>query len=183
MGTHRPFFVLAASIGTGDFTLDSGVVKRDSARTSLASSNDGLCPPFGWASGKAFGLFIMVLALLASGILSSCGSTSSAGQSSNPSSNAFNGNLPSAVPSGVGGSNDVTLSWNASVSSGVIGYNIYRGSGAGGPYTKLNATLVAATDYTDNAVQSGQTYYYVVTATNSGDVESAFSGEVAAQIP
>jgi fibronectin type 3 domain-containing protein len=32
-------------------------------------------------------------------------------------------------------------------------------------------------------VQSGKTYFYVVTAVNSSDVESTFSNEVTAAIP
>jgi fibronectin type 3 domain-containing protein len=75
------------------------------------------------------------------------------------------------------------LSWDASASSGILGYNIYRATGSGGPYTKLNSSVVSATNYTDNAVQSGQTYYYVVTATNTQDLESAYSSEIAAVIP
>ena len=77
----------------------------------------------------------------------------------------------------------MTLNWTASVSSGVIGYNVYRGTGSGGPYTRLNSFLIAAANYTDNAVQGGQTYYYVVTAMSSDDLESDYSDEVAAQIP
>jgi fibronectin type 3 domain-containing protein len=37
--------------------------------------------------------------------------------------------------------------------------------------------------YTDNSVQSGQTYYYVVTAVNSQSTESVFSTEVSALVP
>jgi fibronectin type 3 domain-containing protein len=75
------------------------------------------------------------------------------------------------------------LNWNSSISSGVVGYNVYRGSGSGGPYMRLNYSMLPATNYTDSAVQAGQTYYYVVTAINSGNVESDFSKEVAAPIP
>jgi hypothetical protein len=36
---------------------------------------------------------------------------------------------------------------------------------------------------TDNSVQSNWTYYYVVTALNSSDQESAYSSEVTAIVP
>ena len=61
----------------------------------------------------------------------------------------------------------VFLSWDASSSQDVIGYNAYRGTNSGGPYTKLNSSLIATTSYTDQTVQSGYTYYYVTTAVDS----------------
>jgi hypothetical protein len=79
-------------------------------------------------------------------------------------------------------SHSVTLSWTASTST-VSGYNVYRSSVSGGPYTKLNSTPVAATTYVDTAVQASQTYYYVVTSVDSTGVESAYSAEVSAIVP
>ena len=79
-------------------------------------------------------------------------------------------------------SHSVTLTWTASTST-VSGYNVYRSTVSGGPYTKLNSTLVAATTYTDTSVQSGQTYFFVATAVDSSGVESADSTEVSATIP
>jgi hypothetical protein len=75
----------------------------------------------------------------------------------------------------------VSLNWNASVSPGVTGYKVYRGSVSGGPYTLLTS-LGASTNFTDNNVQSGQTYYYVVTAVSSGG-ESSYSNQALAIIP
>jgi Abnormal spindle-like microcephaly-assoc'd, ASPM-SPD-2-Hydin len=77
----------------------------------------------------------------------------------------------------------VTLSWNASTSSNVVGYNIYRGSVSGGPYTKTNSAINSTTTATDTTVVSGQTYYYVVTAVDSSANESSYSNEVQAVIP
>ncbi len=76
----------------------------------------------------------------------------------------------------------VDLSWTASTST-VTGYNIYRGSTSGGPYTKINNTLNSSTAYTDNSVQAGQTYYYVTTAVDSVGSESIYSNEVQAIVP
>jgi fibronectin type 3 domain-containing protein len=76
----------------------------------------------------------------------------------------------------------VTLTWTASTST-VSGYNIYRGTVSGGPYTMINSALEAATSYVDNTVESGQTYYYVVTAVNSGDEQSAYSNQTEVVIP
>ncbi len=53
----------------------------------------------------------------------------------------------------------------------------------GGPYTKLNATLVSLTTYTDSSVQAGQTYFYVATSVDPNNVESTFYNETSAAIP
>jgi hypothetical protein len=98
-------------------------------------------------------------------------------------SNAANSPVVEAL-SGTGANpHSVSLSWKASSSADVIGYNLYRSSISGGPYTALNGLLVTGTAYTDTAVQAGQTYYYVTTAVNSSFVESAYSNEVEAIVP
>lgn len=75
-----------------------------------------------------------------------------------------------------------SLSWNPSTST-VAGYKVYRGTQSGGPYALISASLQAGTSYTDNTVQSGQTYFYVVTAVDASSQESVFSNEVLATIP
>jgi fibronectin type 3 domain-containing protein len=74
------------------------------------------------------------------------------------------------------------LSWTASPST-VIGYNVYRGSVSGGPYTLVNSSIVAGTQYVDPSVLAGQTYYYVATAVASGNTESTYSNQVVASVP
>ena len=74
----------------------------------------------------------------------------------------------------------VALNWNPSASA-VIGYFVYRGTISGGPYSKLILDTTAS--YTDSNVSDGQTYYYVVTAVDSSNVESAYSNQVSATIP
>jgi fibronectin type 3 domain-containing protein len=75
----------------------------------------------------------------------------------------------------------VTLNWNPSAGS-VDGYNLYRGTVSGGPYTRINSALDTSTTAVDNTVISGQTYYYVVTAV-AGSKESAYSNQATAAIP
>ncbi len=77
----------------------------------------------------------------------------------------------------------VDLSWDASTGTGVVGYNVYRGSVSGGPYSKMNSALEASTAYTDNTVSAGQTYYYVTTAVDESGDESGHSNQVEAVIP
>jgi hypothetical protein len=76
----------------------------------------------------------------------------------------------------------VDLSWSAS--SGAVGYNVYRGTVSGGPYTTMiNSSLDSTTAYTDNTVVSGQTYYYVATAVDASSNESGYSNQATAVIP
>jgi len=71
----------------------------------------------------------------------------------------------------------VTLNWTASTSANVVGYNVYRGTQPTPPntYTKLSSSPVAATNFIDITVLAGQTYYYVATAVDSSNNESAYS--------
>ena len=76
----------------------------------------------------------------------------------------------------------VTLTWQAG-SPNTAGYNVYRGTVSGGPYTRINMALQAATSYVDNTVQAGDTYFYAATSVDSTGRESAFSNQVTAVIP
>jgi hypothetical protein len=77
----------------------------------------------------------------------------------------------------------VSLAWNASTSPNVVGYNIYRRTGASGSYAQINTVLNPTTAYVDTAVTDGVTYYYETTAVNSSDEESAPSAPAQAVIP
>ena len=77
----------------------------------------------------------------------------------------------------------VDLAWTASSGSGVTGYNIYRATKTGGPYTKVNSSLNLDTTFTDNSVVAGTTYFYVVTAVDGAGTESAYSNEAKAIVP
>ena len=75
----------------------------------------------------------------------------------------------------------VDLSWQPA--SAVVGYNVYRGSQPGGPYSKINPVLDASTNFTDSSVQGGQNYYYVTTSVDSSGAQSSYSNEIQAVIP
>jgi hypothetical protein len=76
----------------------------------------------------------------------------------------------------------VDMAWDASTSN-VIGYYVYRSTVSGGPYTRLNASPVAGTTYSDSTVVAGNTYYYVVRSVDASGAESANSAQVSAAIP
>jgi Abnormal spindle-like microcephaly-assoc'd, ASPM-SPD-2-Hydin len=99
------------------------------------------------------------------------------------SSNATNSPANIALSgTGVVAAHSVALSWNPS-GSGTAGYNVYVGPNPGGPYSKLTPAPVTASAYLDTNVLTGDSYYYVVTALNSANQESAHSSEVKAVIP
>ncbi len=90
---------------------------------------------------------------------------------------------PPAAPSGVSataGNTIVSLDWNNNTEPDVNGYNVYRSTVSGGPYTRLNGTLLTSSDYNDTSVTNGITYYYVVTAVDTSLNESANSSQVSA---
>jgi hypothetical protein len=76
----------------------------------------------------------------------------------------------------------VSLSWDASVSTDVSFYRVYRGTVSGGPYSLLTSNIKTTT-YTDSSVQPGKTYFYVTTAVDTTGVESVFSNEMPSVIP
>ena len=80
------------------------------------------------------------------------------------------------------GLHTVALTWTPSTSTGVTGYKVSRATTSGGPYTLLS-TLGTVSSYTDTTVQSGLTYYYVVTAVDSSNNSSPNSNQAQAVIP
>ena len=173
----------SVSLGT---TTTQGVTLTNTGNSSVSISQctvsgtgtpfsiSGLTTPLNLAAGQST-TFTMIFAPTSSGTLT---------DTLNVVSNATNSPLAIAL-SGTGAqaaSHSVSLTWNAS-SSPVAGYYIYRGTQLGGPYTKLNTTSLAGLTYTDGAVQSGQTYFYVVSAVDSSGLESVYSNEVSAAVP
>jgi hypothetical protein len=76
----------------------------------------------------------------------------------------------------------VDLSWNASTSSNVTGYNLYR-SPDGTTWNKINASLIASTLYADSTVANGSIYYYAATAVDIYGHESSKTTPVKVAIP
>ena len=80
----------------------------------------------------------------------------------------------------------VNLSWNASTSPNISGYNIYRAvyTTSCGSFSKINSLLNTGTLYTDTAVTDGASYCYAATAVNTSNAESGYSNIVSnIQIP
>jgi|GEM_PF-1024816 len=87
---------------------------------------------------------------------------------------------PPSAPAGlsaVAGNTGISLSWSAS--PGATSYNVKRSAVNGGPYTTIASTVVNTT-YTDTSLANDTTYYYVVSAVNSGG-ESSNSAQASAR--
>ena len=93
----------------------------------------------------------------------------------------------SSSPQGVSlagkGCPDIILSWAPSVTPGIVGYNIYRGTTSGGESsTPINSSPVNATTYVDSNVTAGLIYYYVLTSVAIGGAQSPPSNETEATV-
>jgi hypothetical protein len=114
-----------------------------------------------------------ILSLACLSLLPGCGQGfSTAGRNSAPTPN------PSA--------HSVELSWTASPSANISGYNIYRAvfTDSCGAFSKLNSEPNASTLFTDSTAAAGSSYCYATTAVNSSNQESGYSNIVSdVQIP
>ncbi len=99
--------------------------------------------------------------------------------SNSPSTQTFKGSGGVVAQASV---HSVDLSWDPSTSA-VVGYNLYRGTKSGGPYSRINGGIQPGPTFTDSSVNSGSTYYYVATSVDENSTESAFSDQVAAVVP
>jgi hypothetical protein len=77
----------------------------------------------------------------------------------------------------------VTLSWAASSSAGVVGYNVYRSTVSGRSYARITSSPDGNLSYTDSTVSAGQSYFYVVTAVDRTGAESTYSNQAQAVVP
>jgi fibronectin type 3 domain-containing protein len=75
----------------------------------------------------------------------------------------------------------VNLSWTASTSTDVAGYNVYRAlytNSACGTLSKINSALITSTVYTDSTVANSTSYCYATTAVDTSNNESSDSNIV-----
>lgn len=90
---------------------------------------------------------------------------------------------PPAAPTGLAatpGDGTVSLAWDPNGEPDLGGYNVFRGTSPGGPYSQLNGALVGTNAFVDGGVTNGTTYYYVVSAVDTSSNESGLSNEASA---
>jgi hypothetical protein len=76
----------------------------------------------------------------------------------------------------------VNLTWDSGGSQ-IAGYNVYRSTTTGGPYSRINASTVTPSSYSDDTVASGTTYFYTVTAIGANGAESGYSNQATVTVP
>jgi beta-galactosidase len=176
-----------ASLSFGNVNLGSSAAKQ----ATLTNAGTGTVTLSGLSfSGAGFSASgVSTGQVLAPGQTASLNITfqpASAGNVTGSVTVASNASAPAVVTLSGSGVQLVThtvgLSWIQSTST-VAGYYVYNSQVSGGPYTKLTSSAVAQPSYSDTSVQSGKTYYYVVTAVDSGGMESPYSNQATAAIP
>ena len=90
--------------------------------------------------------------------------------------------IPVSLTLSVTAAGTANLTWNTSTESDLTGYKVYRAT-ASGTYGAPLATLPkTTTTYTATELQTGTTYFFVITAYDSSGNESTFSNEVSKSI-
>ena len=151
----------------------ASVIVSSASVSDVEFSLTGISFPLTIAAGQSVP-FTLTFAPQTSGTATAVLSITSS--ASNAPTEALGGNGVAPPPHGV------SLSWS-NAGPGTVGYNVYRGSTSGGPYSKVNSALDVTADYSDDSVVAGQTYYYVATAVDGSGMESPYSNEAQAVIP
>ena len=73
----------------------------------------------------------------------------------------------------------VSLDWDDNSETDLAGYTVYRSTTSGSGYAQLDTTAAGTSEYSDDNVTNGTTYYYIVTAMDTAFNESVSSDEVA----
>lgn len=187
-GTYKASYKIViqapSSVQISTATLPNGIVGNV---YSAAVNASGGCTPYKWS---------LVSGTLPAGITMKVSSTTtSLALSGTPSSASTY--APTVQVTGCGGAtykrsysiaiqgttnHVVDVSWKASTTSDVTGYNLYR-SPDGVNWKKANVSLIASTMYNDATVANGSTYYYAATAVDIYGHESSKSGSIKVSVP
>ena len=179
--TVSPSSLAFGDVAVGNQATKTGMLKAGNARVEVTSANwsgegysvSGIMFPVTVAAGQSVS-FKVTFAPQTAG--SSPGNISFLSNASNsPHGEAFIANATQAAHS-------VSLAWHVDKSN-AVGYNIYRGVQATGPFTKINSKLNSAPTFTDSSVEPGLTYFYATTAVNKRGKESKYSKPVEVTIP
>ncbi len=186
--TYKASYTIAiqpsGSVQISTTSLPNGIV---GSTYSAAVSATGGCTPYKWsiASGSLpAGVTSTASSTTSSLLLSGTPTTAStysptvqvAGCNGTSSADAYTITIQGTI------NHVVDLSWKASTSGNVAGYNVYR-SPDGVNWKKNNVTLIASTLYSDSTIANGSTYYYAATAVDTYGSESAKSPSVKVTVP
>ena len=175
---------VASSVAITTSTVPNGTVKT---AYSAAIKASGGCTPYKWAIASG---------ALPAGVTAKASSTTTSLSLTGTPTTAATYSFTEKVTGCGGGTSQVSykvaiqaagnhvvdLSWKASTSSDVVGYNVYR-SLDGATWKKINASLTASTLYSDSTVANSTTYYYAATAVDISGKESSKSSSIKAIVP
>ena len=77
----------------------------------------------------------------------------------------------------------VELDWSDVADPDVDGYDVFRATSAAGPFTRVNASRLSGSAYTDTGVTGGTAYFYAVTASDEANNRSPLSATASATPP
>ena len=180
--TLSPANLNFGNVSTGSKTSLSGTLNATGSSVTISSGTSssgefllgGIALPATLAAGQSVPFTVTFLPQSSGSASASLSFVSNATNSPATESLSGSGVAPTQ--------HSVDLSWGASSSSNVQGYNVYRAGVSGGPYAAV-VSANSGTTFVDGSVQSGQTYFYVVTAVDTSGTESAYSNQVQAVIP
>jgi hypothetical protein len=184
--TVTPSTLTLGSVVVGTSGTASGSLNATGASVTVtaAGSNNslfsisGLSLPVTIAAGNSLPFTVTFSPTTTGGASATLSFTSNAQTS--PSTDTASG-TGTAAPT-----HTVNLSWTASSSPDISGYNIYRAvyTTSCGSFSKINPALNTTTLYSDTVVVDGTNYCYATTAVNTGNEESGYSNIVPdVQIP
>jgi hypothetical protein len=185
--TVTPSTLAAGSVVVGTSGTASGSLNASGASVTVtaASTNNsqfnvgGLALPITIPAGQS-APFTVTFSPLVDGAASGALTFTSNAQSSTATETLTGTGTPAPT-------HTVNLSWSASSSPDILGYNIYRAVyvSSCGSYSKINgSTLDTVATYSDTSVTDGTNYCYATTAVNSSNEESGYSNIVPdVQIP
>ena len=171
------------SVVVGANSALSGSLQATGAAVTISSAGinnnqfvlSGISLPITLAAGQSASFTITFTPPITGAVTGKLSFGSDAGNS--PSTETLTGTGTAPVQ------HSANLSWDGSSGQDVAGYNVYRGTSPGGPYSILNSGLQAGNSYSDGTVAAGQTYYYVTTAVGGDGEESVYSDQAQAVIP
>jgi hypothetical protein len=91
--------------------------------------------------------------------------------------------FPPGAPTGLtalGSDGNVSLDWDDNTEPDLDGYRVFRSTTSGAGYAPIGPLLVGVSDFQDNTVVNGTTYFYIVTAVDTTGNESDANAEASA---
>jgi hypothetical protein len=187
-GTVSVTPVSVGSVTVGTSGTQTGTLTASGANVSVSSvSLSGTNPSEFSVSGLSFPVTVTTTQPRTFTVTFTPGASGTASASASFASNASN-SPSAAVLTGTGTSApvySVMLSWTASTTSGVTGYEVYRAifaTNSCGSYSSIGSTPSSSTAFTDSVVADGATYCYATRAVDASG-ESGYSNVVQATIP